>query len=340
MIGGLSGFSHPLVLAGFLLLPVVFLVRRRQLRREAVPYPPLQYRAAPKWRQRYERARLPLELLLLALLLLGLAAPYHEKRVELLDDPGIDVMLVLDVSLSMLAEDFVPNRISVLRQTARDFLHRSASHRVGLVIFAGEAFVQCPLTTDRAALEELLDGVTVYTINQDSSGGTAIGDALLVAVDRLEKSRLPEEGGQRRDQAIVLITDGESNEGIDPVLGARQAKDKDVRLYVIGVGGTEPIEVFFEGDRVGSDGIPYMAVLDDTQLQEVASAAEGRYFRALDADALDGVFAELARLESSPLEARVVEVRHFATGWLALVLLPLFVAHVVLGALVLRRPLR
>jgi Ca-activated chloride channel family protein len=334
------GFTNPAVLACLLLLPVIVLARRNHLRRASVPYPPLQYRTAPMWRAGLDRIRLPLEITLWGLVVLALAGPYREQKIELLDDPGIDVLLVLDVSLSMLAEDFPPNRITVLAQTARDFLARSASHRVGLVIFAGEAYVQCPLTTDRTVLEELLSGVTVYTINQTSSGGTAIGDALLVAVDRLKKSRLPEEDGKRRAQAIVLITDGASNLGIEPRLGARYAKEENMRLYIIGIGGELPMEVFFEGERVGDENDPYLAVLDDAQLQEIAAAGDGRYFRALDANALDGVFAELSRLESSPLEAREVKIRRSTTRWLALLVLPFFVFHVVLNGLVLRRPLR
>ena len=334
------GLVQPWVLAGLLALPIYAFLRHRRIRQDAVAYPPLQYRSPTDHRQGWARLRLPLEVLILALVLLALAGPYREHEIELMDDPGIDVVLALDVSLSMLAEDFPPTRLAALQQTARDFLARSASHRVGLVIFAGDAFVQSPLTTDRKILKELLEGVTVYTIDQNKSGGTAIGDALLVAGERLRKSR-PEEpvGDQKRDQAIVLITDGESNLGIDPVLAARHVKDLGIRLYVIGIGGTEPMQVSFEGRQVGGD-TPYLAVLDDQQLEEVAEAADGRYFRAIDVDALSAVFGELSRLESSPLENRKVTIRNLGTSWIALVLLVLFMAHLFLAGMVVRRPLR
>ena len=142
-----------------------------------------------------------------------------------------------------------------------------------------------------------------------------------------------------RDQAVVLITDGESNLGADPELAARYLRQLDVRLYAIGVGGEEPVEVVFEGRRVGGD-TPYLAYLDDTQLRAVAAAADGRFYRAADVGALEDVFAELSRLESAPLELRTVELRESRASYLALAALPLFAAVLVLGGVVARRPLR
>jgi Ca-activated chloride channel family protein len=328
-------FQHPQLLWCLALVPVYALLRWRQEHARTLAFPPLQYLPPTPWRRQLGLAQPWFEALLLAILVVGMAGPFKESRVELFDDPGIDVLLALDVSLSMLAEDFPPTRIAALQETARDFLTRSSSHRVGILIFAGDVFVQSPLTTDRASLRQLLDGVGVYNIHQGLSGGTAVGDALLTATEGLQKVRL-----EGRDQAIVLITDGESNAGIDPVLAARYVRQHDIRLYIIGIGGEEPVEVYFEGERLGEEDSPYLAVLDDESLRAVAEAADGRYFRAVDVDALGSVFAELARLESAPLEAREVRVRRFGTRYLALVALPLFLLYLVLGGLVLRRPLR
>jgi Ca-activated chloride channel family protein len=254
--------------------------------------------------------------------------------VELLEGEGVDVVLVLDVSLSMLAEDFPPNRLAALRTLARDFITRSGGNRVGIVAFARDAVVQSPLTRDHAVLLQLLDGATVYLLDPGLSGGTAVGDALLVAAERLRGSRL-----EGRDQAVVLITDGESNEGLDPVLAARYLAADGVRLYAIGVGGTEPVEVSFEGERVGSDDQPYLAALDDRQLRAVTEAAGGRFFRATDVDALEQIFAELSRLESAPLVARPLELRRSWVAAVALGVLSLFAAHLSLS-LAVRRPYR
>ncbi len=333
-------WSRPLVLLGLLLLPLYALLRIRLLRRDAVPHPPLQYRRAgrrlPGRRRLAGALRLAAELLLLAAVVAALAGPHQSHQLELMEDAGVDVMLVLDVSLSMLAEDFPPNRLEALRRIARDFIARSGSNRLGVVVFAKDVFVQTPLTTDHGILAELLDGVTAHLLNQsgDKSGGTAVGDALLVAAERLAKARV-----EGRGQALVLITDGESNAGIEPPLAARYAASLGVRLYAIGIGGEEPIEVTFEGQRIGGDD-PYLAYLDDRELQAVAAAAGGRYFRATDVGALEEVFAQLSRLESAPLEVRTVEIRRFRTRHLALAALPLFAGCLFLGGVVLRRPFR
>jgi len=328
--------SRPLVLLGLLLVPLYAVLRGRLLRRDAVPHAPLQYRAAPR-RSRWLRGaglRLALEALLIATLVVALAGPHRATRLELMDDAGVDVVLVLDVSLSMLAEDFPPNRLDALRRIARDFVRRSGGHRIGVLIFARDVYVQSPLTTDHPILLSLLDSVTVYALDQDKSGGTAVGDALLVAGDRLRQAKV-----EGRDQAVILITDGESNLGADPVLAARYLRELGMRLYAIGIGGEKPVDVFFEGRPVGGN-TPYRAYLDDTQLRAVTAAANGRYYRAADVGALEEVFAELSRLESAPLERRTVELREGRASYLALAALPLFAAVLVLGGVVARRPLR
>jgi len=271
----------------------------------------------------------------LALTLAALAGPHRSTELELMDGEGVDVLLVLDVSLSMLAEDFPPNRLEALRRIARDFIARSGPNRIGILVFAKDVFVQTPLTSDHRILRELLEGVSVDAIDQGKSGGTAVGDALLVAAERLAAVRI-----EGRGQALVLITDGESNMGFDPALAARYVAQKEVRLYSIGIGGEEPVEVFYQGEPVGDSDDPYFAYLDDTQLRAIAEAADGSYYRASDVDALEQVFAQLSRLESAPLEVRTLEIRSFLTSWLALAVLPLFAVCLVLGGAVLRRPLR
>lgn len=329
-------FEHPWLLLALLAVPLLGLLRRRHLLAGVVPYAPLQLQAQPASRSRWRPISwlVGAEMLLLALVVIGLAGPYQQREVEILEGEGIDAMLVLDVSLSMLAEDFPPNRLEALRRIARDFVARAAGHRLGLVIFAKDTYVQSPMTTDFQGLAELLESVTVYTINQNQSGGTAIGDALLVAGDRLQKSR--QEG---RDQALILITDGESNAGLEPELAARWLREQGVRLYIIGIGGQTPVAVTFEGRAVGSGDAPYLAVLDDQRLEALARAADGRYFRALDADALAAIFGELARLERAPLASRILELRAPLGRWPALLALPLFLASLVLGGMVVRRPL-
>lgn len=336
-------FARPWVLWGLLLVPLFWILRAVLLRRGAVPFAPLQYPRArsrsSRWPDRLRRflalQRLTLEGMLVAILLVGIAGPYREDRVELLEDPGIDVALVLDVSLSMLATDFPPDRLTALRQIAHDFIARSGSNRIGLVIFAKDAFVQAPLTTDHPALFSLLEAVTVYTLDQNRSGGTAIGDALVLTADRLLAAR--REG---RDQALVLITDGESNMGLEPRLAARHLHQADIHFYAVGIGGLEPTPVYFEGEKVGTGDTTYQAYLDDTELQGLAEVTEGRYYRALDVDALEAIFQDLSRLQSAPLESRTLTLQRPWGRPLALVSFALFALILGLESAFLRRPLR
>jgi Ca-activated chloride channel family protein len=332
--------ARPWVLALLALVPLWILWRLRQRRRSAVPFAPLQYAAPGGGPNRALLLRLAaaaapgVEALFLAALIMGLAAPYRETRLELIEDEGIDVLLVLDVSLSMLAEDIPPNRLEALNRVAGDFIARAGGHRIGILVFAGDVYVQTPLTTDHRSLLELLDGVSVYTLAQSASGGTAVGDALLVAGRRLAASRV-----EGRDQAVILITDGQSNLGLEPELAARWVAQQGIRLDAIGVGGTEPVEVVFEGERVGGENA-YLAVLDDAQLQAMTRAAGGRWWRATDAGALEEIFAELSRLQSAPLERRTAVTRRSYANLLAVAAMVLFAAHLGLAGRVLRRPLR
>lgn len=333
--------ASPWWLLALLLLPVHWVLRLRRERAEVLVYPPLQFSAeSGGLGGRMDAgvllvAQLALETLLLTALVVGLAGPRTVAEVEKLEDEGIDIALVMDVSLSMLAEDFPPDRITAMRRLADDFLARSGGHRVSLVVFAKDVYLQSPPTTDRYVLRSLLDGVRVDLLNQQASGGTAIGDALLIAAQTLDAVR--EEG---REQAVVLLTDGESNEGIEPVKAARYLRHLGQRLYAIGIGGTEPVQVTYFGETVGDPDDPYLAVLDDEELQNTVEAAGGAYFRAVDVGALEGVFGELSRLESAPLRSRTVRVEEGLAHWLAAIAVPLWLGLLWLGGVVRRRPYR
>ncbi len=333
-MGEIIPWLRPWVLLGLLALPPLLWLRWRSRGQRTVPLAPLQLSSPRSGASWLDSLPLVLEALVLALALCGLAAPFARSQLEVMQGEGVDVVLVLDISLSMMAQDFPPNRLEASRRVARDFIQRSGENRIGIVVFAKDALVHTPLTTDHGSLLTLLDQVTVFAIDQVKSGGTAIGDALLVAGERLEKAKIP-----GRDQAVILITDGESNQGAEPVLAARYLRHGGVRFYAIGMGGEEPVEVIVEGRRLGGDN-PYLAVLDDTQLRVMTEAATGRYYRASDMGALEGIFAELARLESAPLEAREVEVRRPYTSRFAALTLAGFVLYVLVAGVLARRPLR
>ena len=227
--------SHPWLLGGLLLVVPYAWLRGRLLRTAVLPYAPLQYSNGSQARAWLLRAQVPFEMLLLAGVVLALAWPHRESEVELIGEEGLDVALTLDVSASMQAADFPPNRLESLKRLAMDFVDRSMGDRIAVYAFAGHAFTQTALTTDHATLTQLIEGLSYESIDHGESGGTALGDALLAAANGLLEGRI-----EGRDQVLVLLTDGQSDRGIDPILASRFVAESDIRLHVIGSAATNP----------------------------------------------------------------------------------------------------
>ena len=234
--------------------------------------------------------------LALALALAALARPQQGLRLSETESRGVDIVLAIDMSPSMSAQDFQPlNRLTVAKQTARDFVRRRANDRIGLVGFAATAFTQCPLTLDHDALGGLLDGLD-FGLAED---GTAIGMGLATAVARLRESRTP-------SRVIVLLTDGANNRGqIDPMTGAELARALGVKVHTIlvGRGGFVPVPV---DDPARGPRIEMMQMdVDPVTLQRIAARTGGRFYRATDAEALSGIYGEIDRLERVPVRSIV-----------------------------------
>jgi Ca-activated chloride channel homolog len=215
---------------------------------------------------------------------------------------GIAIMLVVDISSSMLAEDFSPrNRMQVAKQMTAEFVSGRRFDRIGLVAFAGEALTQVPLTTDYPVLYQAIDYLQAGQGQLED--GTAIGTAIATAANRL---RNVEQGAR----VMVLLTDGENNRGeIDPLTAAQAAHAFDIRIYTVGIGteGMAPIPV-----ASGPFGVQYANMpvsIDEDLLREISDMTGGRYFRALDAAGLDAVFREINRLEAAPVA--VTQAVHF-----------------------------
>jgi Ca-activated chloride channel family protein len=250
--------------------------------------------------------------------LMALARPQQGIRMTETETRGVDIVLAIDVSPSMRAEDFRPrNRLFVAKQTAREFIRQRKHDRVGLVAFAGTAFTQCPLTLDHDVLVELLDGLDFGMVED----GTAIGMGLATAVARLRESRTP-------SKVVVLLTDGQNNRGaIDPVTGAELARAFGAKVYTVlaGRGGVVPVPV---DDPLFGRRVQMVRMdVDEETLRAIADRTGGRFYRATDPRALEGIYAEIDRLERAPL--RSIEYRdHHDLGplllaWAALAL----VAH-------------
>jgi Ca-activated chloride channel family protein len=245
---------------------------------------------------RYRHMLLGLRILALAALIVAFARPQSGVSNESVVTEGIDIILALDISSSMLAEDLAPNRIRAAKQVAADFVRGRRNDRIGLVAFAGEAFTQVPLTLDYDVVGLLLDELAVGMIED----GTAIGMGLATAVKRLQDSAAD-------SKVIVLLTDGRNNRGeIDPVTAAQMAQALGIKVYAIGAGTRGTARVPVDDPVFGKRYVGMRVDIDEDVLKEVARLTEGIYYRATDTESLANVYREIDELETTE-----IEVQHF-----------------------------
>lgn len=268
-----------------------------------------------------------LRLLIYSLLIVILARPQSTNKWENETIEGIDIMLVLDVSNSMLAKDFSPDRIEASKNVAKDFVLGRTNDRIGLVLFGGESFTQCPLTTDHAILLNLLNDVNVGMIEDQS---TAIGLGLANAVKRLKDSNA-------RSRVVILVTDGQNNAGsIDPLTAAEIARTFGIRVYTIGVGthGTAP----YPARNVFGD-VVYMQVrveIDEPMLKQIATMTNGEYFRATNNQKLKEIYAQIDKMEKTKIDVKKYARKHEEYRYFAFAALVLLVLEILLRNTVLR----
>ena len=262
-----------------------------------------------------------------ALLVVALARPQGIEQNVRTSTEGIDIMLSIDVSGSMLARDFKPDRITAAKEVAASFISDRVGDRLGLVVFAGEAFTQSPLTTNQSTLQTLLARIRSGLIED----GTAIGNGLATAINRLRES-------EAKSKVIILLTDGINNRGeIAPMTAAEIARAQGIRVYTIGVGsrGTAPYPAV---DMFGNmTFINQKVEIDEKTLTEIARLTGGRYFRATDKEKLQAIYDEINQLEKSRVEVTErITYHELFLGWV-LAALALLTAELLLSNLVLKR---
>ena len=224
----------------------------------------------------------------LVMIIIAIARPRSSTKMDKIDTEGIDIVLAMDVSTSMLARDFTPDRISAAKDIAIEFISQRPSDRMGIVVFAGESYTQCPLTTDRATLITLMKEIETGLIED----GTAIGNGLATAVARMQNS-------DAKSRVVILLTDGVNNSGeITPQTAADIAKTYGIRVYTIGVGanGTAPYPVMTPW------GVQMQNVeveIDENLLKNIAETTGGRYFRATDNTKLSEIYSEINKMEKA-----------------------------------------
>ena len=293
-------FSEPRALFLFLLIPaMIWWYVSKNNRRTAsllvsssVLFPPRK-----SWKTILRHIPFVLRVLAIGLLILALARPQQRNDQQLVSGEGIDIMLCMDVSGSMLAQDFKPNRLDAMKQVAADFVDKRPTDRIGLVIFAGESFTACPLTTDRQVLK-------AHIFSSQSSflaDGTAIGDGLATSVERLRNS-------SSKSRAIILLTDGENQGGLlDPLTAKEIAKSLGIRVYTIGM-GTEGYAPSPVQDASGTVTIQRQKVnIDEDLLRSIAGETGGLYFRARDNASLEQIYTEIDKLEKTRVDVTVLK---------------------------------
>ncbi|MBL7963374.1 MAG: VWA domain-containing protein [Flavobacteriales bacterium] len=320
-VGGLGYLMHqryelaePRMAWTLLALPLLVAARLLTMhgRAKAVKLPTLPFleRATGGWRVRLRHLPLALGWLGLGLLLLSLTRPQSRDSWQDVTTEGIDIILALDVSASMLARDFDPDRLEAAKNVGMRFIDGRPNDRIGLVLFEGEAFTQCPLTTDHAVLKDLLRQARSGLMQ----GGTAIGMGLATSLNRLRES-------EAKSKVVILLTDGVNNAGsVQPLDAAAIARDMGIRAYTIGCGtrgkALSPVAIYPNGqykfDMVQVD-------IDDDMLTEVATLTGGSYYRATNTSQLREVFKEIDELERTRFKVTEHSRRH--EEYLPLVLL-------------------
>ena len=228
------------------------------------------------------------QLLSIFLIIVGLSRPQLVDKITETSVEVVDMILVLDISSSMLADDFQPNRLEAVKKTAVNFINSRKSDRIGIIVFAGESFIQCPLTVDKSVLKSLIDEINIVSKEYD---GTAIGMAIANATNRLRKSLV-------KSKVMVLLSDGSNNSGeIDPRTAAELASQYDIKIYTIGAGTNQAFT------RIPGRGL-IKNEIDEETLKFIANKTGGKFFRATDIKALESIYNEIDTLERSEIEVK------------------------------------
>jgi len=253
------------------------------------------FKGITSWKNLFRYVPFVCRVLALAFIIIALARPQTKNDEQQVEGEGVDIILCIDVSGSMTAQDFTPNRMEAAKAVAANFVEQRLTDRIGVVIFSGESFTQCPLTTDKSVLKSAIENIR----NGLLEDGTAIGDGLSTSIDRLRTSK-------SKSKVVILLTDGENNGGlIGPDNAKEIAKAFKVRVYTIGV-GTEGYAPFPIKTELGVIIQQQKVTIDEKLLKAIAGETGGKYFRAKDNTGLENIYKEIDNLEKSKVEISTV----------------------------------
>jgi Ca-activated chloride channel family protein len=295
-------FDHLWVLPLLLVLPVwLWRVWKKEKQTSSALLHPATSHLYPMrtWRIRLRFLPLVLRTLAMASLIVALAKPAHYQNLEITEGDGIDIVLCLDVSGSMLARDFAPDRLTASLDVARRFVEQRKGDRIGLVIFSGQSLSLCPLTSDKNAVLQQLQTVEYGNL----ADGTSLGTGLASAVDRLRLSKSP-------SKVVILLTDGEDTGGfLDPGTAKQLAQTYGIKVYTIGVGSTGYADMPYKTPDGSTVLQKEKVTIDEALLTNIALSTGGQYFRATNTQMLDSVYQSIDRLERSKVETRIFTKR-------------------------------
>ena len=318
-------FASPWFLSLLLLIPILFVVKNL-LSKSKNGALKLSSRTIVSY-QMIKKGQLKNRILtffhfaVIILIIIGLARPriiqsLQEKSIEV-----IDIVLVIDISSSMLATDFKPNRLEVVKKTAKNFIEKRDGDRLGILVFAGESFIQCPLTVDHDVLLSLMDEISVA---QQSFDGTAIGMAIANATNRLRKSTA-------KSKVMILLSDGSNNAGeLDPNTAADLANQFGIKIYTIGAGTNQDVSFIPGRGYIRNE-------IDEKTLQSIAKQTGGAYFRATNNQALEEIYSTIDELERTEVEIKVYTQYQELYGWLFIPALLIGVGGNILERYIFRR---
>ena len=302
-------FQHPSFLILFVIIPtlVIWYLRSGRDNEGTIRYS--TYFTSEKIIQSGKRKHfliLGLYLMIIIFVIFGISRPRSVSNLKETSVSVIDILLVLDISSSMLADDFKPNRLEAVKKTASEFIQGRKEDRIGILVFAGESFIQCPLTIDKTVLKSLINEITVASKEYD---GTAIGMAIANGTNRLRNSKV-------ESKVMILLSDGSNNSGeIDPITAAELANQFNIKIYTIGAGTNKSYT------RIPGRGM-IRNEIDEETLMRIAKVTGGKYFRATDIETLGLVYSEISSLERSEIDVKEYTQYKELYGWF---LIPAFI---------------
>ena len=296
-------FENPWILFGLISIPILILWQRSVQQRSEGSF---RISSAAlishnmKRRGRFKMRLLHmLQYITVALIIMGLSRPRLRDSLQETKVDVVDIVLVMDISSSMLATDFQPNRLEAVKKTAKDFIHARSGDRMGVLVFAGESFIQCPLTVDQDVVLSLMDEIKVA---EQSYDGTAIGMAIANATNRLRHS-------DAKSKVMILLSDGSNNAGeLDPLTSADLAANFDIKIYTIGAGTNQDVSFIPGRGYIRNE-------IDEATLKSIAERTNGQYFRATNASGLAQVYQTIDELERTEIEIKEYTRYKELFGW-------------------------